>query len=74
MKKKGLIISTVVMVVVLIASLTTATYAWFTSADAVKVDSINLNVKSSAKVQVGVRVNETKGYDGYRLPIQNLQR
>ena len=67
MKKKGLIISTVVMVVVLIASLTTATYAWFTSADAVKVDSINLNVKSSAKVQVGVRVNETKGYDGYRF-------
>ena len=32
MKKKGLIISTVVMVVVLIASLTTATYAWFTAA------------------------------------------
>ena len=31
MKKKGLIISTVVMVVVLIASLTTATYAWFTA-------------------------------------------
>lgn len=29
MKKKGLIISTVVMVVILIASLTTATYAWF---------------------------------------------
>ena len=67
MKKKGLIISTVVMVVVLIASLTTATYAWFTSADAVKVDSINLNVKSSAKVQVGVRVNDTTGYDGYRF-------
>ena len=66
MKKKGLIISTVVMVVVLIASLTTATYAWFTAADAVKVDSINLNVKSSAKVQVGVRVNDSAGYDGFR--------
>ena len=66
MKKKGLIISTVVMVVVLIAALTTATYAWFTAADSVKVDSISLSVKSSAKVQVGVRVNNSVGYDGYR--------
>ena len=37
MKKKGLIISTVVMVVVLIASLTTATYAWITGTSTVKV-------------------------------------
>lgn len=55
MKKKGLIISTVVMVVVLIASLTTATYAWFTASTAVQVNPINLNVKSSAVVNVGVK-------------------
>ena len=65
MKKKGLIISTVVMVVVLIASLTTATYAWFTSADAVKIDAINMQVKSSAKVNVGVRFKEGTGYNNY---------
>ena len=38
MKKKGLIISTIVMVVVLIASLTTATYAWFNASSEVKVN------------------------------------
>ena len=37
MKKKGLIVATIVMVLVLAVSLTTATYAWFTaSASAVK--------------------------------------
>ena len=55
MKKKGLIISTVVMVVVLIASLTTATYAWFTASTAVQVNPITLNVKSNAVVNVGVK-------------------
>ena len=66
MKKKGLIISTVVMVVVLIASLTTATYAWFTAADSVKVDSISLSVKSSAKVNVGVKTGGDMSYNSYR--------
>ena len=65
MKKKGLIISTVVMVVVLIASLTTATYAWFTSADSVKVDAINMSVKSSAKVNVGVKFGNGQTYNDY---------
>lgn len=55
MKKKGLIISTVVMVVVLIASLTTATYAWFTASSAVTVNPIDLTVRSSAVVSVGVK-------------------
>ena len=58
MKKKGLIISTVVMVVVLIASLTTATYAWFTASTAVQVNPINLNVRSSAVVKVGVKTTD----------------
>ena len=65
MKKKGLIISTVVMVVVLIASLTTATYAWFTAVNSVQVSPINLVVKSNASVNVGVRHSEGVGYDYY---------
>ena len=54
MKKKGLIISTVVMVVVLIASLTTATYAWFTQTSTVTVDSINFGVKAGADLVIGL--------------------
>lgn len=54
MKKKGLIISTVVMVVVLIASLTTATYAWFSSSATATVSSITMNVGASSKVQIGL--------------------
>ena len=66
MKKKGLIISTVVMVVVLIASLTTATYAWFTSNQSVKIDTIGIQVTSSAKVNIGVKNNSSgTGYAAY---------
>ncbi len=65
MKKKGLIISTVVMVVVLIASLTTATYAWFTAAKNVQVNDINLSVKSSAQVNVGVKYGTGNTYNDY---------
>ncbi len=54
MKKKGLIISTVVMVVVLIASLTTATYAWFTASSEVTVDSIDFKIGSGADMIIGV--------------------
>ena len=44
MKKKGLIISTVVMVVVLIASLTTATYAWFTASNKTEIKGFDVSV------------------------------
>ena len=54
MKKKGLIISTVVMVVVLIASLTTATYAWFTETSTVTVDSIGFGVNAGADLVIGL--------------------
>ena len=54
MKKKGLIISTIVMVVVLIASLTTATYAWFSNDGSAKVTAINFAVGASADVVIGV--------------------
>ena len=54
MKKKGLIISTVVMVVVLIASLTTATYAWFTTTPSSTIDNITVSVAAGADVLIGV--------------------
>lgn len=57
MKKKGLIISTVVMVVVLIASLTTATYAWFTASGSAKVDDIQFSVTSASDLLIGVAKN-----------------
>ena len=47
MKKKGLIISTVVMVVVLIASLTTATYAWFSVSASATINNISINTQAS---------------------------
>ncbi len=59
MKKKGLIISTVVMVVVLIASLTTATYAWFSSTNSVSVGDITMSVGEGAKVVIGAKTDNT---------------
>ena len=59
MKKKGLIISTVVMVVVLIASLTTATYAWFTVSDKTTVSGFDVEVVSGNAVNIGLKVNNT---------------
>ena len=61
MKKKGLIISTVVMVVVLIASLTTATYAWFNASANAKVGDIQMAVGASSKVQIGMRAKASVG-------------
>ena len=52
MKKKGLIISTVVMVVVLIASLTTATYAWFSSQAMAKISSLNVQTVASTGLTI----------------------
>ncbi len=54
MKKKGLIISTVVMVVVLIASLTTATYAWFTATAETTIEKIDFSVSSGSDVSIGL--------------------
>lgn len=55
MKKKGLIISTVVMVVVLIASLTTATYAWFSASQRTEISGFNVSVVSSNAVNIGMK-------------------
>jgi len=54
MKKKGLIIATIVMVLVLAVSLTTATYAWFTTSASTKVDQIAVNIAAASAVNVGV--------------------
>ena len=55
MKKKGLIISTVVMVVVLIASLTTATYAWFSVPSVTKIGEFSVSVVSDNAVNIGIK-------------------
>ena len=55
MKKKGLIISSIVMVVVLIASLTTATYAWFSADAKTSIQAFNVNVVSNNAVNIGLK-------------------
>ena len=57
MKKKGLIIATIVMVLVLAVSLTTATYAWFTVANVTTIDGFNVSVVPGTDVNIGVKKN-----------------
>lgn len=75
MKKKGLIISTVVMVVVLIASLTTATYAWFSAQSSATVDDLAITTKAADGLQIAMRnVGVTGDYEyvsGNMTYIQN---
>lgn len=59
MKKKGLLIATIVMVLVLAVSLTTATYAWFTATSEVTVDTIQFNVKTAADLIIGLKDDNT---------------
>ena len=66
MKKKGLIISTVVMVVVLIASLTTATYAQFSTQAEAKIENISITTTSTEGLQIGVITTNKETYtSGY---------
>jgi len=53
MKKKGLLISTIIMVVVLVASLTTATYAWFSATASVKIDTMQLSTTATKGLVIG---------------------
>ena len=62
MKKKGLIISTVVMVVVLIASLTTATYAWFTTSDTTSIEGFNVSVTAGNVMNIGLNSSSLLEY------------
>ena len=59
MKKKGLIIATIVMVLVLAVSLTTATYAWFTVSDTTTISGFDVTVTSDRKVAIGVKTDCT---------------
>ena len=59
MKKKGLIIATIVMVLVLAVSLTTATYAWFTVATVTTVDGFDVSVVAGSDVIIGLKENNT---------------
>ena len=63
MKKKGLIISTVVMVVVLIASLTTATYAWFTTSDTTSIEGFNVSVTAGNVMNIGLNSSSLLAYN-----------
>ncbi len=57
MKKKGLIVATIVMVLVLAVSLTTATYAWFTADTKTTVDDISFGVGAGSDVLIGVKID-----------------
>ena len=59
MKKRGLIVATIVMVLVLAVSLTTATYAWFTTSSQTTIDSIGIKAAAGADVKIGVKTNNT---------------
>ena len=54
MKKKGLIVATIVMVLVLAVSLTTATYAWFQTSSVTLIEGFSVRVVSSNAVNIGV--------------------
>ena len=59
MKKKGLLIATIVMVLVLAVSLTTATYAWFTAENVTTVEKIAFSVGTGSDVSIGLKINNT---------------
>ena len=64
MKKKGLIIATIVMVLVLAVSLTTATYAWFTAASTTKVDAFTFSVANNNDVNIGLKADNIYSSEG----------
>ena len=59
MKKKGLIVATIVMVLVLAVSLTTATYAWFTNTGSAEVTDIAFSVTAASDLVIGVKADNT---------------
>ncbi len=63
MKKKGLIVATIVMVLVLAVSLTTATYAWFTNTAATSIDGFTLSVTANNVVNIGLNKQGYTTYD-----------
>lgn len=59
MKKKGLIVATIVMVLVLAVSLTTATYAWFTVSEVTTIQAFDISVVANNAVNIGVKSDNT---------------
>ena len=59
MKKKGLIVATIVMVLVLAVSLTTATYAWFTADAKTTIEAISFSVGTGSDVSIGLKIDNT---------------
>ena len=57
MKKRGLIVATIVMVLVLAVSLTTATYAWFTVSEVTTIQAFDISVVANNAVNIGVKSN-----------------
>ncbi len=76
MKKKGLIISTIVMVIVLIASLTTATYAWFTASASATISEMVINTAASKGLQIASVVFGDDGVTSYNgdLTLDNTSK
>lgn len=68
MKKKGLIIATIVMVLVLAVSLTTATYAWFTVSDVTTISGFDVQVVANNAVNIGLRKDTTVPYSNALTP------
>ncbi len=68
MKKKGLIISTVVMVVVLIASLTTATYAWFNTSATTSISGFTVSVEAGNVMNIGLNSQSYTSYSSTATP------
>lgn len=63
MKKRGLIISTIVMMLVVVVALSTATYAWFAvSADA-KISTLTVQTAASDGLQIAAYYDTTNGGD-----------
>lgn len=61
MKKKGLIISTIVMMLVVVVAISTATYAWFqVSADA-KISTLTVQTASSDGLQIAAMYDRGSG-------------
>ena len=54
MKKKGLIVATIMMVLVLAVSLTTATYAWFSTTASATVDDLEIKTQAADGLQIAM--------------------
>lgn len=59
MKKKGLIVATIVMVLVLAVSLSTATYAWFSASKETTIEKITFSVSTGSDVSIGLSSTNT---------------